>query len=89
MRSRKLVPVAAIVLLAACAPVDRGLGEAIKYDMAVQTINPDPVYPEDSAQPGDAGTTASAAAERYRKGTVKPVERITSTSSSGSSSGPK
>lgn len=58
--------------------VDPGFGEALKYDMAIQTIDPDPVYPETAAKPGSLGTSAAAAAERYRKGTVKPVERISS-----------
>lgn len=89
MRSRQLVSVAAIALVAACAPVDPGLGEALKYDMAIQTVNPDPVYPEDSAQPGASGTTAAAAAERYRKGTVKPVQTISSSTSGSSGSGPR
>ena len=72
-------------LAAACTPVDPGFGEAVKYDMAIQTINPDPVYPVEAALPGSSGTAAAAAAERYRKGTVKPIERITSTEGSGGS----
>lgn len=73
---------------AGCAPVDVGLGEAVKYNQAIQTINPDPVYPPSAARPGDSGTTAAAAAERYRKGTVKPIEKLT-ISSGASGSGPK
>ena len=72
---------------AGCAQVDPGMGEAVKYDQAIQTVNPDPVYLPSAARPGDSGTTAAAAAERYRKGTVKPVEKITISSSA--SSGPK
>lgn len=71
-----------IVATAACAPVDPGFGEAVRYDLAAQTINPDPVYPEGSAEPGYHGEKAQKATERYRKGTTKPVERQT-TSSSG------
>ena len=83
MRFSTIAPLAALALLAACAPVDPGLGEALKYDMAAQTIDPDPVYPEDSAKPGDAGTTAAAAAQRYRTDKVKPIDRASSTSGSG------
>ena len=81
---------AAMLVTAACAPVDPGFGEALRYDMAVQTIDPDPVYPEDGAQPGDNGEKAAKATERYRKGNTKPVQRESATSgiSSGSSSGP-
>lgn len=67
---------------AACAPVDSGFGEAARYDMAAQTINPDPVYPEGSAQPGYHGEKAQKATERYRKGTTKAL-RIESTSNTG------
>jgi hypothetical protein len=65
----------AMLTIAACAPVDPGFGEAYRYDMAVQTIDPDPVYPEDGAKPGDSGEHAAKATERYRKGTTKPVQR--------------
>ena len=80
MRSRVILVAAAALLASACetTPVDVGLGESLKYDMAIQTIDPDPVYPESAAKPGSLGTSAAAAAERYRKGTVKPVERISS-----------
>jgi hypothetical protein len=91
MRSRILIIATGAALLAACetTQVDPGLGEALKYDMAIQTINPDPIYPPGATEPGSVGTTAAAAASRYRKGTVKPVERITtSQSSSGGGAGP-
>ena len=60
--------------MGACAPVDPGLGEAHRYDMALQTIDPDPVYPEDGAKPGDNGAVAAEATKRYRTGKAKPVE---------------
>jgi hypothetical protein len=85
------------VLLAGClnepiAQRDPALGEAVKFNAAVQTINPDPVYPEGTAQPGDSGEHAAKAVERYRKGEVKPVETMQTTSGttgSGSSGGPR
>ena len=77
----------------ACAPVDHGLGEALKYDMALQTIDPDPVYPPGSAEPGTSGTAAAEAAKRYRTDAVKPVEVVNTAKAaaagSGSGSGPK
>lgn len=88
-----------IVLLAGCATtaqlpqagsLDAGFGEAVKYDMALQTIDPDPVYDSNDAQPGADGAKGAAAVKRYRTDTVKQVEsQATTQSSSGSSSGPR
>ena len=77
MRSQAmLIPAGAILAAAAgCAPVDPGFGEALRYDMAIQTVDPDPVYPEDGAKPGDHGEKAQKATERYRKGTTKALKR--------------
>lgn len=81
---------AAMLVTTACAPVDPGFGEALRYDMAIQTIDPEPVYPEDGAKPGDHGEKAAKATERYRKGQTKPVQiQSASGGSSGSSSGPQ
>ena len=86
IKTKGLILIAAIgAALGACSPVDLSLGEAVKYDQAIQTINPDPVYPPGSALPGASGTHAVTAAKAYRLGTVKPVERISA--SSGASSG--
>lgn len=72
MRSKPMLILAGATLAAAgCAPVDPGFGEALRYDMAVQTIDPDPQFPPDGAQPGDHGEKAQKATERYRKGTTK------------------
>ena len=78
---------AAMVMTAACTPVDRGFGEAYRYDMAIQTVDPDPVYDETGAKPGDNGEKAAKAIERYRKGTTKPVQRESASSGSGISTG--
>ena len=91
---RRLVGVAAVfAAVGACSPVDPGFGEAVKYDQAIQTINPDPVYPPGSALPGASGTHAATAAKAYRLGTVKPVEKISiskgASGSSGGGSGPQ
>jgi len=75
------------LVAAACAPVDPGFGEAVKYDMAIQTVNPEPEYPADGAQPGDSGEHGADAAERYRTGNVKQVEAVRSTQGSGGGSG--
>ena len=73
---------------AACVPTDVGLGESVKYAQAVQTIDPDPVYGPDAAQPGDNGDKGSQAVKRYRTNQVKNVEMMsTSTGSSGGGGG--
>jgi outer membrane murein-binding lipoprotein Lpp len=76
------------LLLAGCVnePIgkrDPALGEAVKYNAAVQTISPDPIYPEGSAQPGDIGDKAARAVKRYREGEVKPVETMGTTGGAG------
>ncbi len=64
--------------------LDPGFGEAVKYNAAIQTIDPDPVYAEDGAQPGDSGAKGAAAVKRYRTDAVKDVEQVdTTTSGSG------
>lgn len=93
MSSKLLIAPLALVLLAGCntvnpqtGSVDPGFGEAFKYDMAAQTIDPDPVYAADAAQPGEQGDKAAAAVKRYRTDTVKSVEAVQTTTGGG---GPK
>ena len=87
MSSRLLGAIGVCLLAAGCAPVDPGMGEAIKYDMLAQTVNPDPVYPANGALPGGSGDHGVKASERYRKGTVKAIERERTGSSSGGGGG--
>ena len=88
MRSKALlIPTGAALLTAAgCAPVDPGFGEAHHYDMAIQTVDPDPQYPADGAKPGDNGEKAQKATERYRKGQTKAL-KIESAGGGGSGGG--
>ena len=82
---------AAALASGGCAPVDPGFGEAHRYDMALQTIDPDPVYPEEGAKPGDSGAVAANASKRYRTDAVKQVETESASGSgtgTGSGSGP-
>lgn len=95
MSSKLLIAPLALGLLAGCNTIhaqtgsqDPAFGEALKYDMAVQTIDPDPVYAEDGAQPGDHGDKGAQAAKRYRTDAVKDVERVETTSGT-SSGGPR
>ena len=63
------LPVAA---LGACAPVDHSFGEAVAWNKAIQTINPDgtPAV-AGAAQPGDNADVAVNSAEAYREGSVE------------------
>lgn len=92
MSSKLTIAIGGIALfgLGGCAAVDPGMGEALKYDMAAQTIDPDPTYGPDDAKPGDSGEHGADAAKRYRDGAVKEVQQIrTSNTSSGGGSGPQ
>ena len=93
MSSRRIWIVAiASAALAACNTAqthigdeDPGIGEAVKYDAAIQTINPAPVYAANSTQPGSNGDVGASAVKRYRTDSVKQVEVMQT--SSGSSGG--
>jgi hypothetical protein len=93
MNIKLCLPVAGgCLLLAGClnepiAQRDPGFGEALKYDQALQTINPDPVYPEGAARPGDNGEHGAEAVKRYREGTVKEVETMSAGSGASGGSG--
>jgi hypothetical protein len=96
MSSRLLIGAPlAVLLLSGCLanmnqnPIspDPGFGEAAKYNAAVQTIDPDPVYAQDGSQPGDSGAKGTAAVKRYRTDQVKQVEAAQTTS--GGTSGPR
>ena len=85
MRFKSMLILAGAALAAAgCTPVDPGFGEAVRYDLAVQTVDPDPQYPADAHQPGDHGEKAQKATERYRKGATKPVQQQSSSAGGGS-----
>lgn len=95
MSSKLLIatPLAAVLLSGCLAnmnqnPIspDPSFSDATKYNAAVQTIDPDPVYAEGGSQPGDSGAKGAAAVKRYRTDAVKQVEATTTTSSG---SGPR
>jgi len=86
--------IAAMIALGGCNTVnshigdtDPFMGESVKYNAAIQTINPEPVYPPDSAQAGAVGDVGAKAVKRYRTDQVKQVETMATTSSGTSSSG--
>jgi len=83
------IAIAGIGLLAGCTPIDTTLGDSVKTDYALQTINPDPkpVPAEAAVMEGGSGTQAATAAERYRKGAVKQPQAQTTGSGGSSGSG--
>ena len=109
MRSKRLLIVAAAGLaLAACATPnpqsrigdeDPFFGESVRYNAAVQTINPDPVYPEGGMEPGSSGAKGAAAVARYRTDQANQRHRtevnatqsggLSTTQGSGSGGGPR
>ena len=76
----------AALAISGCTPNDTTMGGAMKHNVAVQTIDPDPDYTGDRIEGGD-GTHAAAATARYLKGTVKEPATLTTTSGSTSGSG--
>lgn len=58
---------------------DPAFGEATKFNAAVQTVDPDPVYSEDDAKPGENGAKGANAVRRYRTDSVKDVQQQTTT----------
>lgn len=88
-RIRASIVVAGVLALAACNTAnshigdeDPGFGESLKYDQAIQTINPAPIYPPSAAQPGASGVKGELAVKRYRTDAVKQVEATQTTSGS-------
>jgi len=96
MSSKLLVlTIPAVLVLASCDSVKpatgamgAGFGEAVKYDNAIQTINPEPVYAQGGAQPGANGEVGANAVKTYRTGKVKPIQtQQTTMGTTGSGSG--
>lgn len=82
-RIRPLLVAAPLVLLGACAEDDFGIesanstfGEAVNQTMALQVIDPEPVY--DGPMTGQ-GVQAAGAYDRYAKGQVKQPDRVSTT----------
>ena len=82
----RIISVALLGLAAtACTPNDVTLGGALKHDLAMQTIDPDPVY-RGSEIEGGSGDHGAAAVERYRTDAVKEPKSVKTTQSIGGGS---
>lgn len=73
---------------------DPGFGEAVKFNAAVQIINPTPVYGPGDAQPGENGDRGAAAVKRYRTDQVndrhaKEAKTLSTTKSISGTGGPQ
>ena len=86
----RLIVAAPLLVVAGCMTPggeiespDPAFGEAVKYSMEMQVIDPDPVYDEDGAQPGDSGVKGAEAVKRYRTDKVKEVKAMTTSTISG------
>jgi hypothetical protein len=84
-----LIAAAGCIALAGCNTMnshigdeDPAIGEAVKYNAAVQTINPEPVYAENSAKPGSNGDKMAQAVKRYRTDQVNDRHRREATARS-------
>ncbi len=73
--------------LAACTPIDTGLGDTIRANQALHVIDPGPVV-DDDAPILTSGARAAAAAERYRKGEVKKPAAVSTTGTASGAGGP-
>jgi hypothetical protein len=95
--SFRLIGAGAVLLLAAgcntvdprTGSVDRSFREAVAWNKAVQTINPDPVYTAEATKPGSDGAKAVGASQRYRTDRVKQIDRVGTSGGSGGGSGPQ
>lgn len=83
------VPVACATPNEAAPNIGTDFGEATKYNAALQTIDPDPVYPASASQPGTRADTGAAAVKRMRTDQVKQPQVMTTGSGSGGGSGPR
>jgi hypothetical protein len=87
MRIKLLMLAPGLALLAGCTPIDTGLGDAFRHDIALQTLDPDPKYAGDEIE-GGSGERSAAANKRYREGKVIPPVTIrTSTTTTGAGGG--
>lgn len=102
MRFKLLAAASAALLAGACTHIDPNsgspdpqFGEAVKYNALAHTIDPDPVYPDDAAQPGESGAKGAEAVKRYRTDQVNARHRTEApalnslSTTQGTGSGPR
>lgn len=82
MRTKLFLIAPGLALIAGCTPIDTGLGDALRHDIALQTLDPDPQYEGDAIE-GGSGQRAADANKRYREGKVIQPVIMTTTSGGG------
>lgn len=75
MKLKTLAILAMLAPLGACTPNDTTFGGAMRHDMALQVIDPDPQYNGTPIEGAD-GTRSALAVERYKQGAVKQPVRV-------------
>lgn len=63
----KLIPI--LLMASACAPIDTGLGNAVRHNLALQIIDPEPEHAGTPIEAG-SGSRSALALKRYREGKV-------------------
>lgn len=81
----KLAALVAALMLGACTPVDAGFGDSVRTNLAVQTVEPDPLY--NGVDQSFSGQRGAAAVERYRTDNVKRPKGIRTTTGISGGSG--
>jgi len=70
------------MLLAGCTPNDTTMGGAVRHNIALQTIDPDPAARTDAVE-GGSGERSAAAVKRYNEGQVKQPTIVSTTVGAG------
>jgi type IV pilus biogenesis protein CpaD/CtpE len=78
MHIRNLAVALMLVPLAACTPNDTTFGGALRHNIAMQVIDPDPQYQGTPMEGGD-GEVIGKAVDRYKKGAVKQTVSVKTT----------
>lgn len=86
MNSKRLAAALLILVATGCTPIDTTLGGAVRHNIAVQTVDPDPKYDGELIEGGN-GERGAKAVTRYRKGEVKQPATMSTTAGSGGGGG--
>lgn len=86
MSSKHLATPLLILAVAGCTPIDTTLGGAVRHNIAVQTVDPNPKYDGELIEGGN-GERGAKAVTRYRKGEVKQPATMSTTAGGGGGRG--
>jgi hypothetical protein len=84
---KRLGLIALVAALSSCATAPEvQLGEAHRWNIEQQVVDPDPQY-EGTLIEGGSGVRNAAAADRYNRGQVKALTAVDTTTSGGTATG--